>query len=275
MNRQKNWTGERLETTITGETMAEHLHRYAIALPFVTGKKVLDIACGEGYGTNLLAKHAAHITGIDIDGPATERATLKYKVPNLVFKKGSVLQIPAENNSFDIITCFETLEHLSSHDKMLAELKRVLIPGGLLLISTPEKSTYSDATGYQNIFHQKELYGQEFRQLLRHFFVHASFFRQFSATGSFIQPEEALSLNEFYTGDYHAVRQTPSPPAMYWIGMASDKEIPLTAGSFFYLQKSLTQLLYEETQGLKKTITYRAGNILLSPFKFIRSIFNK
>ena len=102
MGNPNNWTGERLETNISNETMLEHLHRYAIAQELVKGKKVLDIACGEGYGVNLLAKQAGHATGVDNDEETIRKAKKKYKAGNITFKTGSALQIPAENNCFEI-----------------------------------------------------------------------------------------------------------------------------------------------------------------------------
>ncbi len=190
MSTQKNWTGERLETFITNETMTEHLHRYALAMEFIAGKKVLDIACGEGYGTNLMAKKALHVTGVDIDNTSIENAKKKYTAGNIVFATGSVLKIPAPNNSFDVITCFETLEHISEQEEMLAELKRVLSPSGILLISTPDKKNYSDKTGYKNPFHKKELYEQEFKKLVSSYFPNTCFYRQNSYSGSMILNEK-------------------------------------------------------------------------------------
>ncbi|HEX7903830.1 MAG TPA: class I SAM-dependent methyltransferase [Chitinophagaceae bacterium] len=270
-----NWTGERLETFISNETMLEHLHRYAIVLELVNGKKVLDIACGEGYGVNLLAQCASHVTGVDIDHNTIQKAKRKYQKENTVFLAGSALQIPAENHSFDIVTCFETIEHLTEHESLLRELKRVLAPGGILLISTPEKLNYSDNSHYKNPFHQKELYGQEFKELLNHFFSYSFFFTQSSCCGSVILAEKNNSLGKFYSGNYTTIKTGSAVSTMYWIGMASDNALTPFSGSFFQHEKNLSQLLFEESEALKKTITYRAGNILLSPFKFIRTLFRK
>ena len=275
MGNPNNWTGERLEINISNETMLEHLHRYAIAQELVKGKKVLDIACGEGYGVNLLAKQAGHVTGVDNDGATIEKAKNKYKAGNITFKTGSALQMPAENNCFDIITCFETLEHLSEHDLLLNELKRVLVKGGILLISTPEKLNYSDIPGYKNPYHQKELYGQEFKDLLNRFFTHTCFFSQTSFIGSVLQNETLDGPHKFYTGDYNDIQKGFAVPVMYWIAIASDRELPSFSDSSFQHQKKLSQMLFEETEALKKTITYRTGNVLLSPLKFIRSLFKR
>lgn len=272
---KQDWTGERLETFIGNETMLEHLHRYAISFELVKGKKVLDIACGEGYGVNLLAQYASHVTGIDIDNGTIQKAKKKYQKENLTFLAGSALQLPAENHSFDIITCFETLEHLTEHDRLLRELKRVLVPGGILLVSTPDKLNYSDNSHYKNPFHQKELYGQEFKELLHHYFSCCLFYKQSSCIGSVILEEKNNSLEEFYTGNYSKINTNSAVSAIYWIGMASATELTALPGSIFQHEKKISQLLFEETEALKKTLTYRAGNILLSPFKFIRTFFRK
>ena len=243
MNTQKNWTGERLETIITNETMTEHLHRYALAMELIAGKKVLDIACGEGYGTNLMSKKAAHVTGIDVDHATIENARKKYTTANIVFTTGSVLKIPAQQNSFDVITCFETLEHISEQQDMLAELKRVLSPKGILLISTPDKKNYSDKTGYKNPFHKKELYEQEFRKLVTGYFDNTCFYRQSSFTGSIILNELQPDIQNYYSGDYENISAAAATDALYRIAIASDNDLPVLAGSFFRHPKSIIQLI--------------------------------
>jgi ubiquinone/menaquinone biosynthesis C-methylase UbiE len=275
MSTQKNWTGERLETFITNETMTEHLHRYALAMEFIAGKKVLDIACGEGYGTNLMSKKALHVTGIDIDNPCIENAKKKYTAGNIFFSTGSVLKIPARDNSFDVITCFETLEHINEQKEMLAELKRVLSPSGILLISTPDKKNYSDKTGYKNPFHKKELYEQDFKNLVANYFPNTCFYKQNSYSGSMILNEKQPGIQNYYNGDYENINALTAQDTLYWIAIASENELPLLAGSFFKHPKTIAQLLEEQTEAVKKTMTYRTGHILLLPFKFIRSLFSK
>ena len=272
---KQDWTGERLETFISNETMLEHLHRYAISLELVKGKKVLDIACGEGYGVNLLAQYASHVTGIDIDNSTIQKAKKKYQKENIIFLTGSALQLPSENHSFDVITCFETLEHLTEHDRLLKELKRVLAPGGILLISTPDKLNYSDNPHYKNPFHQKELYEQEFKELLRNFFSYSFFFKQSFCSGSVIWDEKNTSLEEFYSGNYTTIKSNSAISTMYWIGMASDTVLTALPCSIFQHEKKMSQLLFEEAEAVKKTLTYRVGDMLLYPFKFIRALFRK
>ena len=109
--KKKSWTGERLETFVLNDSTIEHLHRYAIAKELVQGKRVLDIACGEGYGSNLLAASADFVNGVDIDQVVIAHAAEKYKKENLSFSQGSVEKIPFDANTFDMVVSFETLEH--------------------------------------------------------------------------------------------------------------------------------------------------------------------
>ncbi len=275
MSNPKTWNGERLETFITGETMTEHLHRYALALGLIGGKKVLDIACGEGYGSHLMSKIAVQVTGIDMDKLTIEKAKKKYQSGNLLFLAGSVLKIPAPDNSFDVITCFETLEHITEQEDMLAELKRVLSPYGMLLISTPDKKNYSDKTGYINPFHKKELYEKEFKDLVNRFFPHTGFYSQHFYMGSFISNGSPPGIPIRYSGDFENIHTDDAADTAYHIAIASENKVPVLPGSFFKHPGTLSQLLEEQSLALKKTITYRTGHFFLFPFKFIRSLFTK
>src|ERR1700736_1162114 len=161
------FTGERHVPSITGEIYYEHVHRYAIAAPACAGKRVLDLASGEGWGAALLARHAQDVVGVDIDPATVEHARRTYYLANLRFLNGSATDVPLSDASVDVITSFETIEHLMDHDRMLDEFRRVLVPGGTLFISSPNKLVYSDLPNYSNPFHVRELYYQEFRDLLR------------------------------------------------------------------------------------------------------------
>src|SRR5437762_12815111 len=85
-----DFTGERFLPECTGEIWAEHWHRYVFAATFVAGKDVLDAACGEGYGSAWLARHARSVTGLDLDLPTVTNARAKYTAPNLKFEAGNV-----------------------------------------------------------------------------------------------------------------------------------------------------------------------------------------
>ena len=138
------WTRERLVPTLAGGIACEHLHRYAIAREVVAGRDVLDIACGEGYGSALLAQSAKSVVGVDVDPNAVAHAASKYGGGNARFLHGECVAIPAGEASVDVVVSFETIEHISEHEVFLSEIRRVLRPGGLVIISTPERENYGD-----------------------------------------------------------------------------------------------------------------------------------
>ncbi|MEW6040507.1 MAG: methyltransferase domain-containing protein [Elusimicrobiota bacterium] len=163
-----SFTGERyLPWMEEGDIHYEHLHRYRFAKELVNGKKVLDLACGEGYGSNMLAEVAESVVGIDIDEMSIKHAVLKYVKGNLKFIKGSITEIPVKGEKiFDVIICFEALEHIEEHYELMKEIKRLLKDDGIFIVSTPNKFIYSVQPNYKNPFHLKELYFDEFKNLL-------------------------------------------------------------------------------------------------------------
>jgi len=231
----ESWTGERLETFVFNENTIEHLHRYAIAKQLATGKTVLDIASGEGYGTSMMAAVAAEVVGVDIDAETVAKAQHKYQKPNLSFKTGSADVIPCESGYFDLVVSFETIEHHDRHHEMMAEIKRVLKPDGLLLISSPDKKYYSDLTGYKNPFHVKELYQQEFEALLAQYFKNTEYCRQKNFIGSLIVPRLNHTDNDavtMYDGDYEGISESDMG-AQFLVALASDQDLPRLTLSLF------------------------------------------
>jgi len=168
------FTGERYLASVTTSYISyEHWHRYFYASSFTIGKTILDIASGDGYGSSLLAKSAKEVVGVDISEETIQWATENYPVGNLKFMQGSCRSIPIAGKSvFDVIVSFETIEHIPMEDQelFLQEIKRLLKPDGILIISTPNKALYSDRPNYQNEFHIKEFYKEEFDAFLRKYF---------------------------------------------------------------------------------------------------------
>jgi SAM-dependent methyltransferase len=167
---QLDFTGERFTPECVREIAYEHWHRYAWASRRVAGLQVLDAACGEGYGSFLLGRSAREVIGIDIDPQSIDHARKRYAGTTVRFECGDCTRLPLDADSVDAVVSFETLEHLEAQDQLLAEFRRVLRPDGFLLLSSPDRQTYSDDTGYNNPFHVRELYRDEFESLLgRHF----------------------------------------------------------------------------------------------------------
>lgn len=164
------FTGERFTPECVREIAYEHWHRYAWAAELVADKRVLDAACGEGYGSHLLSRQAAHVTGIDLDEATVVHARERYGHDTLDFHCGDCTRLPFDDDAFDVVVSFETLEHLEAQDALLAEFRRVLRPDGFVVLSSPDRKTYSDETGYDNPFHVRELYRDELEALIgRHF----------------------------------------------------------------------------------------------------------
>jgi SAM-dependent methyltransferase len=192
------WTGERFLPWLDQSLIAyEHLHRYAYAATFAKGKRVLDLASGEGYGSKMMSDAgASSVAGIDIDHKAVEHAQSRYGSPNVQFLKGSISDIPIpDDHCFDVIVCFEAIEHIQDHDQLLQEVKRLLTPDGLFIVSTPNKLTYHDEAREENPFHLKELYFEEFQKLLTTHFRNVSFLGQRAHPSSSIWPIGAVNVS--------------------------------------------------------------------------------
>lgn len=184
------FTGERFIPSEQGKIRLEHYHRYAVVLDVVAKKDVLDVACGEGYGSSSMADVARSVTGVDVSDEAVRHASTTYRKQNLRFRQGSATALDFADGSFDVVVSFETIEHLAEQAQMLAEIRRVLRPDGLLVISSPNRPIYSEESGEHNEFHVKELDFNEFDELLKAQFPIIRYFGQRILMGSVIQPLE-------------------------------------------------------------------------------------
>ena len=233
------FTGERFVPQCQGEIAAEHYHRYFFASGFVAGKRVLDIASGEGYGTHILAQCAAHVTGVDISPEAVTSATRQYAGDSVAFLQGSAAAIPLPDAAVDVAVSFETLEHLPEQEDMISEIRRVLRQDGLLIISTPNKPIYSKKG--HNPFHVKELCREEFVALLKSQFSHVSLLGQKAMYGSLLGDAggETFLLRQRAGGD--AAERLPfTDQARYFIAVAGNGPLPHADVTFleYPLEKS-------------------------------------
>lgn len=212
----------------------EHLHRYAYAAQFVRNLKVLDLACGEGYGSHLMSDTASLVTGIDIDEEVIRHAGSKYVKDNLQYKTGSITDVPIKGEGiYDVIVCYEAIEHIEYHEKCLNEVKRLLAPGGVFIVSTPDKSIYSEEAQFSNPFHVSELYFDQFNELLKKYFKNISFLGQRIYTGSNIWPLSSKDHPGFVeyvidkgSTEYNFVGSDKKVPR-YFIAMASDADLKM------------------------------------------------
>jgi len=269
------FTGERLETSIDGRVAIEHLHRYAIAGQYVQNKAVLDIACGEGYGTNLLSKNAKTIFGVDIDEGAIQRAKIKYRSENINFLVGSTSKIPLEENSVDVVVSFETIEHHDAHEEMMSEIKRVLKPTGIMVISSPDKLYYSDKRNYSNEFHVKELYKDEFAELVKKYFQNVHLLSQTHINGtSLILNEEDQKELALFSGNFKNIKLEEKAP-MFLVAIASQETLIKPSISIFNGREINAATIAREVDNVRKSITFKVGNTVLYPFKIVKRLLSK
>lgn len=238
-------TGERELGQTFSHVALEHLHRYAMARELSQGKRVMDIACGTGYGSRLLAQNATAVTGVDIDAASIAYAQKNYSANNVTFKQGSATDIPMEDQCIDLVVSFETLEHFAAQEAFIKEIKRVLLPGGIVIISTPDKSNFNASIHPQtNPHHIKELSTDEFKDLMGSHFKYHKVFLQ-TITMSLITPASELAgeMPEYH-GDFNAIHKKGlDQRAPYRIIVASDEPITFIHSSAFAPTRPFEQLI--------------------------------
>ncbi|MFN3533077.1 MAG: class I SAM-dependent methyltransferase [Candidatus Brocadia sp.] len=151
----------------------QHLERYKFAISRLKpGQRLLDIACGAGYGSALLLKHGCRVIGADYNEQAVVGAQTKYQYGNFV--RADVLDIPCKDGSFYAVISFETIEHVQNGNNFLSEVYRVLKPGGTFICSTPNLR-YTAHPPY----HIKEYRPEEFYGLIEQRFSHVERYGQY------------------------------------------------------------------------------------------------
>lgn len=158
-------TGERTLPGIPVENywFQRHVSAYHWAAGRVARLEVLDAGSGEGYGTAILAQRAADVIGVDLDEAFVDHAGRAY--PAARFRRADVLALPFPDRSFDAVVTLQVVEHLPGPRDFVAECARVLRPGGTLILSTPNRLTFSRGS-VRNPFHTYEFAPQELRTVV-------------------------------------------------------------------------------------------------------------
>ncbi len=276
-------TGERLSSKVYRSIMVEHLHRYAFARQYTEGKVVLDIASGEGFGSNLLSKNAAFVYGVDLSADAVEHSRNEYRQVNTKFIEGNATNIPLLDGEVDVVVSFETLEHLTEHEQMIQECRRVMKEDGIFIISTPNKKFYSDLTGYRNEFHVKELYDSEFTELVGKYFSNIVLYRQGIVKGGIIYRADEFDYGlKIYKGDYNEVALDKNIDLPEYLIIVASNRLLKTQNNSFFESAAVDSTLHNEIARYKKMYevildsrSYRLGKILLLPLQYIRSFLSR
>jgi SAM-dependent methyltransferase len=143
-----------------------HASRYHFASPYAAARRVLDIACGTGYGMAILRAHARSVVGVDADLDAIRTALREDGGSAALVADGA--RLPFADGTFDTVTSFETIEHLRERDRFLAEIRRVLRPEGVCVLSTPNANYTDPIDGRpRNPFHVHEYTPDELSGALR------------------------------------------------------------------------------------------------------------
>jgi 2-polyprenyl-3-methyl-5-hydroxy-6-metoxy-1,4-benzoquinol methylase len=205
---------------------AEHLCRYWWAAGLAGKRRVLDAGCGIGYGAAILARAgAAAVTGTDIAEQVVEVA--RGTAPEGVsFAIGDVRDLPFDDDSFDLVVCFEVIEHVEEQDRCLDELRRVLDRGGVLVVSSPNPEAYVAG----NPHHKRELTPRELHEMLASRFSTVELRRQgnfvASAIRRVVEPNVLLDAEPAAEPVHQITSESLAKPT-YSIALASDEPLPV------------------------------------------------
>jgi SAM-dependent methyltransferase len=223
---QSDLSPERFDPERTPGTLieAEHRARYWCASQWATGKRVLDAGCGTGYGlAMLLAEGPESLTGMDLSEEAVAEAGRRLGGEADVLR-ADVRDLPFDDGSFDMVVCFEVIEHIDRQPDALEELKRVLRPGGVFLISSPNRDVYPPG----NPHHVREYRPDELQAELEQRFENVQLYRQHPWLASALLTDESLAGDEPREVLAAAVGERLDPGSeTYTVAVASDA--PLSA----------------------------------------------
>ncbi len=195
------FTGERVVPgAVEAQLWKEHISRYRFACLFAGGKRVVDVGCGTGYGTELLGRTAEVAIGFDYSPDAICYSSASF--PNARYLCGSATNFPLRCEFFHLVTAFEVIEHLADWNALIEESARVLTPDGALLVSTPNKEYYAETRGNSgpNLFHVHEFEIPEFEAALGRVFPFVQILAQ--------NQQECIT----FTGEVPAQHATASIP---------------------------------------------------------------
>jgi len=237
------FTGERvIPGQVDPDLWNEHYSRYLFAARLARFRRVLDLGCGSGYGSALLAQTARQVYALDASADALQLAhTAAAGRAHIALVQGSAAQLPFAPNSLDLVVGFEVIEHLTDWADLIREARRVLAPGGQFIVSTPNRDFYNAQRGQSgpNPFHAHEFTYDEFRNALREVFPHVSLFVQNHAAGVVFRPLEDATTSDV------KLEAAPLDPTQSHFFVAVCAASPQTGSPNFVYVPSAANLLQE------------------------------
>jgi ubiquinone/menaquinone biosynthesis C-methylase UbiE len=240
--------------TMDGIIKAEHEARYRWAATVVGGKEVLDAGCGVGYGAQICAEAgAARVVGVDLSAEAV--ADSVFRAGHLAqFLVGDLQSLPLAAASFDVVVCFEAIEHVEHGDVVLDEFKRVLRPGGVVLLSSPNRTVYLPG----NPHHVHEYTPAELEEALAQRFANVALYRQHPWITSLITDDAgfaAKSAAAEIDGSLRKVVAAEPGDEVYTVVAASDGPLPSLGGSAVMTDTVEIKQWYEHVKALEKQLS--------------------
>ena len=248
------FTGERVVPgQVDVDLWNEHLARYLFAARLARRRRVLDIGCGAGYGSAELANTATSVTAVDISPEAIALAQSSYAAPNLQFLAASATSIPFPDSSFDLITCFEVIEHIHDWPALLNEAHRLLSPGGQFIVSTPNKSYYAESRAQigPNPFHVHEFEYDEFTAALGSTFASVTLYVQNHVGALSFQPARPHDMQVAQAAELHLEASQPDPASAHFY-LAVCAASPQTGAPAFLHVPATSNLLRERESHIRK-----------------------
>jgi SAM-dependent methyltransferase len=226
------FTGERVVPgKVEADLLNEHISRYYFAKAWVEGRSVLDVGCGTGYGSGVLAEVGREVLALDISVDAIAFARRNYSRPNLEFIVSDCHEMPLGSENFDAVVCFEVVEHLAKQDKLLQEIRRVLRATGVLVISTPNRVYYTEERKENNPFHVREFDFEEFSKFLKNQFAYVEMAFQNHVSSLCLGNPRQHGTTRFYA---ESAASDLEQSSNYFVAVCSNSPV-MTSNSLIYL----------------------------------------